>query len=354
MAGVALVEEGAAGQQQVALPEKVEAHVDGGKPQMIDTPRGNHLGESLSEGEWKLSASAEDVGTLETSARSTRIQDAAKLKRQVARDKAAGAVAEANALLAAAVEAVSKVEPWTEEQENALSAAVESHGGRFAETVNTRQMAAAMDWMSVSEMVPGKTKEQCSERWILNSSTGKSAEKEKTVPSALLTAASEAAASAAGVLLAAAQAAENEWRAKQEGARLTTPIEARKETQDTRVGDQENLMEYNALVFDALHAKRDSVERLQAKVRGLQLDIRQLRKNKTQQEAENCEAVKYWKEKLEQKDQSLEEMKMSRDQTKEDYKKLVAELRSTSQSQLATLREEYNETRTRLEGKGLT
>ncbi len=352
MAGAALVEEeGAAGQPQAALPEKVEAHVDGGKPQMIDTPAGgSHLGETLNEGEWKMSESTEDVGTVETSAKSTQVRDTAKLKRQVARDKAASAVAEANALLAAAVDAVSHVEPWTEEQDNALSAAVDSHGGRFAEKVNTRQMAAAMDWMSVSAMVPGKTKEQCSERWILHSSDD-NADGDETIPSALLTAASEAAASAAGVLLAAAQAAEEEQRLQQEGTRLTTPIEARKETQDTRVGDEDNLMEYNALVFDALHAKRGSVEKLQARVRGLQLDIRQLRKDKAQQEAENCEAVKYWGEKMTAKDQALVEMTMSRDQTKHDYKKLVAELQRTSKTQLDTLREEYNETRIRLEGK---
>eukprot|EP01044_Picomonas_judraskeda_P047692 COSAG03_NODE_27243_length_254_cov_0.696774_1_plen_78_part_10 len=76
-----------------------------------------------------------------TSARSTKVRDAAKLKRNVARVTAERAVIEANQLLAAAAEAVSRVEPWTAEQEDALRAAVESHGGRFAEQVSVRQVA---------------------------------------------------------------------------------------------------------------------------------------------------------------------------------------------------------------------
>ena len=323
---------------QSSLPATVEADVDGGEPQMVETPLGNHRGE--------------EAGTMETSARSTQVRDAAKLKRQVARVTAERAVIEANQLLAAAAEAVSRVEPWTAEQEDALRAAVESHGGRFAEQVSVRQVAATMDWMRVSEEVPGKTKQQCSERWILmNHSSDASADDEESVPSALLTAASEAAASAAGVLLAAAQAAEDERRIQQEGLRLTTPVEARREAQDTAEGDPENLMEYNALVFDALHAKRDSVEKLQAKVRGLQLDIRQLRKDKAQQEAENCEAVKYWEEGMAAKDQALVEMTASRDQVEEKYEKLLSEVRVTSQTQLDTMRERNAETRARLEGK---
>ena len=199
MAGAAMVEEeGGSATGQSSLPEKVEAHVDGGKPEMIDTPVGNHLGETLTDGEWKMSASTEDVGSVETSAKSTEIHDAAKMKRQMARDKADRAVAEANKLLSAAGEAVSRVEPWSLEQDEALQEAVDAHGGRFAEKVNVRQMVASMDWLSVSEMVPGKTKQQCSERWILNHSTGDD-DTSEIVPSALLTAASEAAASAAGV-----------------------------------------------------------------------------------------------------------------------------------------------------------
>ena len=290
------------------------------------------------------------VEAVETSAKSTQIRDAVKLKRQVARATAERAVIEANQLLAAAVKAVSRVEPWTAEQDYALRAAVESHGGRFAEQVSTRQMAAAMDWMRVSEEVPGKTKHQCSERWILMNHSSDGSADEESVPSALLTAASEAAASAAGVLLAAAQAAEDERRIQQEGLRLTTPVEARKEAQDTAGGDQENLMEYNALVFDALHAKRDSVEKLQAKVRGLQLDIRQLRKDKAQQEAEHCEAVKYWAEEMAAKDQALVEMIASRDKVKENYEEQLSELRDASQTQLNSLRELHAETRARLEG----
>jgi hypothetical protein len=336
------------------LPSQVSAHMNPNEdPVMIDTPSKNHLGESLTEGEWKMSTSTEDLGgAVETSAKSTQIHDAAKLKMQVARAKAESAAKEANDLLAAAVDAVARVEPWSSEQEDALQAAVDAHGGRFAEKVNARQMAASMDWWSVSEMVPGKTKQQCSERWILNhSSQGEGDESDEQVPSVLLTAASEAAASAAGVLLAAAAAAEEEQRVRQEGVRQSTPIEVRKETMETGSGDPDNLMEYNALVFDALHAKRDSVQKLQAKVRGLQLDIRQLHKDKAEQEAENCAAVKHWGEKMAAKDQALVEMTMGRDQLQQDVDRQIGEVRAASKEQLDALRDQLHETRTRLEGE---
>lgn len=276
-----LIDGGDAAPPAQQLPGKVEAYMvnDGDrsnvKPESIDTHRGNYLGETFdSENkEWKMaSASQEDLANAvtETSNRSRKVHDAAMLKAMVQRDKVDSAAKEASSLLNAAVEAVSRIEPWSAEQEEALAEAVNSHGGKFTESINPRQMAAAMDWTGVSEMVPGKTKAQCSERWILyHTAESESDKTSESIPSALLTAASEAAATAAGVLLAAAHSAEEERRARiEEGPslRLTTPVEARKETVAAESGPEENLMEYNALVHDALGAKRKSVEELQAKV----------------------------------------------------------------------------------------
>ena len=240
----------------------------------------------------------EDPGSglpTETSLHTHAIEDAAKRKSQVASDLAAAAARQAGDLLA---DAAAKVE-------------------RVAE-------AAGGDRASVA--------------------------------AALLAQASEGAAAAAGVLLAAATAAEDEARLLSEGIRRSTPLEAREtsialRTDDDAVTKMMPQTEEEALVVDALSAKRMTCTELQGKVRGLVLEIRRLNREKAAQDKDTSVTVAHWERKVDEKEEALQQLQRKMDEATAENETRMAAVSEDCDARLSALEEQVAATETRLKAE---
>ena len=152
--------------------------------------------------------------------------------------------------------------------------------------------------------------------------------------------------------------AEDEARLLSEGIRRSTPLEAREtsiagelRTDDDAVTKMMPQTEEEALVVDALSAKRMTCTELQGKVRGLVLEIRRLNREKAAQDKDTSVTVAHWERKVDEKEEALQQLQRKMDGATAENETRMAAVSEDCDARLSALEEQVAATETRLEAE---